>query len=295
MKLDWSKLGTQLALRGSTASSLAAFKKRNDDARRKVQTLSEAPQTVDFAHYRSLLKNQAVIDEIEGAFKTFKPVTYDVNKQLGAIEQFEKMAMRNAEETKGKVEVELRSLDKALGDIEDARPWEETTVDEIVAAAPEIDEYVARLVKKGKWMPPGYYVSFADILHIFPFFWFWWAVLTSLCRRNSRIIRSCRHGSHFSLPHHTSHLKTMFIVALALLYEDPRFQTCHTLLRRAERYHIHYGSGSYARTTRRRNRVSLERGFSSLAFPLKSEHIQAAKGQRPFPEGSRSMRGLFVC
>lgn len=160
MKLDWSKLGTQLGLRGSTASSLAAFKKRNDDARRKVQTLSEAPQTIDFGHYRSLLKNQSVIDEIEGHFKSFKPVTYDVNKQLSAIEQFEKVAMRNAEETKEKVEVELRSLEKALGDIEGARPWEETTVDEIVAAAPEIDEYVTRLVKKGKWMPPGYHVSF---------------------------------------------------------------------------------------------------------------------------------------
>jgi F-type H+-transporting ATPase subunit d len=159
MKLDWSKLGTQLGLRGSTASSLAAFKKRNDDARRKVQSLSETPQTIEFGHYRSVLKNQSVIDEIEGHFKSFKPVTYDVNKQLQAIEQFEKVAMRNAEETKEKVEVELRSLEKALGDIEGARPWEETTVNEIVAAAPEIDEYVERMVKKGRWMPPGYYVS----------------------------------------------------------------------------------------------------------------------------------------
>lgn len=159
MKLDWSKLPTQLGLRGSTASSLSAFKKRNDDVRRKVQALSEAPQTVDFAYYRSILKNQSIIDEIEGHFKSFKPVTYDVNKQLASIEQFEKVAIRNAEETKQKVEVELRSLEKALGDIEGARPWEETTVDEIAAAAPEIDEYVARLVKKGKWMPPGYYVG----------------------------------------------------------------------------------------------------------------------------------------
>jgi F-type H+-transporting ATPase subunit d len=129
MKLDWSKFGAQLGLRGSTASSLAAFKKRNDDARRKVQALSDTPQTVDFGYYRSILKNQSIIDEIEGHFKSFKPVTYDVNKQLGAIEQFEKVAMLNAQETKEKVEVELRSLEKALGDIEGARPWEETTVD----------------------------------------------------------------------------------------------------------------------------------------------------------------------
>lgn len=53
----------------------------------------------------------------------------------------------------------MRSLEKALGDIEGARPWEETTVDEVVEAAPEIDKYTEELVKKGRWMPPGYEVS----------------------------------------------------------------------------------------------------------------------------------------
>ena len=159
MKLDWSKLQTSLGLRGSTASSLAAFKKRNDDARRKVQVLQDQPQNVDFGHYRSLLKNTAVIDEIENHFKSFKPKTYDVNKQIKAIESFEQVAMKNAEETKGKVEVELRSLEKALGDIEGARPWDETTTEEVVKAAPEIEEYTRQLVKKGRWMPPGYLVK----------------------------------------------------------------------------------------------------------------------------------------
>ena len=100
-----------------------------------------------------------MIDEIENHFKTFKPATYDVRKQLGAIEQFERVAVKNAEETRDKVGVELGRLEKALGDIEGARPWDETTVDEIVEAAPEIDQYVEGMVAKGRWMPPGYYVS----------------------------------------------------------------------------------------------------------------------------------------
>jgi len=163
MKLDWSKLQSSLGLRGTTASSLQAFKKRNDDARRKLQVLQDQPQTVDFGHYRSLLKNTAVIDEIENHYKNFKPKTYDVNKQIKAIESFEQVAMKNAEETKGKVEVELRSLEKALGDIEGARSWDETTVDEVVQAAPEIDEYTEKLVKKGRWMPPGYQEKFPNL------------------------------------------------------------------------------------------------------------------------------------
>ena len=124
-----------------------------------MQVLSDQPTSVDFGYYRSVLKNTAVIDEIEQHFKSFQPKTYDVNKQLKQIEAFEQVAMKNAEETKGKVEVELRSLEKALGDIEGARGWDETTVDEIAKAAPEIDEYTERLVKKGRWMPPGYLVS----------------------------------------------------------------------------------------------------------------------------------------
>lgn len=158
-KLDWSKIGTQLGLRGSTASSLSAFKKRNDDARRKVQELSQQPQTVDFAYYRGILQNQKVIDEIEQYYKTFSPKTYDVSKQIKAIESFEQVAIKNAQDTADKVQVELRSLEQALSNISETRQWDEITVDEVVQAAPEIDKYTEELVKKGRWMPPGYQVS----------------------------------------------------------------------------------------------------------------------------------------
>ena len=151
-------MSTSLGLRGQTATALASFKKRNDEARRRVQQLSEQPQSVDFAHYRGILKNTQVIDEIEQYYKTFQPKTYDVSKQIKAIESFEQVALKNAEETKSKVEVELKSLEKALGDIEGARAWEDTTVDEVAEAAPEIDKYTEELVKKGRWMPPGYQV-----------------------------------------------------------------------------------------------------------------------------------------
>ncbi|KPI40812.1 ATP synthase subunit d, mitochondrial [Cyphellophora attinorum] len=162
-KLDWTKLPTQLSLRGSTATSLSNFKKRNDDARRRVQQLQDQPTSVDFSYYRSVLKNTAVIDEIESYFKSFKPKTYDVEKQVRSIEAFEQVAVKNAEETKGKVEVELKSLEKALGDIEGARGWDELTVDDIAKVSPEIDEYTEKLVSKGRWMPPGYYDKFPNL------------------------------------------------------------------------------------------------------------------------------------
>jgi hypothetical protein len=93
-----------------------------------VIQLSEQPSKVDFAHYRSILKNQAVVDEIEKHFNSFKPATYDVGRQIKAIEAFEAQALKNAEETKGRVDLELKDLEKTLKNIEEARPFEDLTV-----------------------------------------------------------------------------------------------------------------------------------------------------------------------
>jgi hypothetical protein len=141
-------------------AGLQAFKKRHDDARRKVQLLSEQPTKVDFAHYRSVLKNQAVVDEIERRFNAFQPATYDLSRQLKAIEAFEVEAIKNAEATKHKVDLELRDLEKTLKNIESARPFDQLTVDDVAAAEPSIDEKTTQLVSKGRWSVPGYKVRF---------------------------------------------------------------------------------------------------------------------------------------
>lgn len=75
-----------------------------------------------------MLKNQAVIDEIEAAYKAFKPKTYDVSKTLAAIETFEAAAVKNAETTKGKVDAELQDLSMTLKNISEARSFDELTV-----------------------------------------------------------------------------------------------------------------------------------------------------------------------
>jgi len=128
LKIEWAKISSSLGLKGQTAASLQAFKKRNEDARRKVVVLHDTPREIDFAHYRSLLKNQAVIDEIEAAFKSFKPKSYDVSKTIAAIESFEAAAVKNAETTKSKVDAELQDLSMTLKNISEARSFDELTV-----------------------------------------------------------------------------------------------------------------------------------------------------------------------
>ncbi|KAF2669055.1 mitochondrial ATP synthase [Microthyrium microscopicum] len=163
LKLDWTRLGTQLGLKGNTANSLSAFKKRHDDALRKVRHLKEQPQNVDFAQYRGLLKNSAVINEIEQQFKNFKPATYDVGRQIKAIEAFEAQAVKSAEETKVVVDQELKDLDKTLKNIEEARPFDQLTVDDVAEAQPEIDQRTEQLVSKGRFEVPKYDEKFGNL------------------------------------------------------------------------------------------------------------------------------------
>ena len=75
-----------------------------------------------------------MVDEIEGQVKSFKPKSYDVERQLKAIEAFEVQAVKSAEATKGKVDGELRDLEKTLRNIEEARPFDDLTVVSILEA-----------------------------------------------------------------------------------------------------------------------------------------------------------------
>lgn len=60
-----------------------------------MQTVyAEQPTTVDFGHYRSVLKNKAIVDEAEKLLREFKPVTYDVQEHIKAIDAFEAKAVR---------------------------------------------------------------------------------------------------------------------------------------------------------------------------------------------------------
>jgi hypothetical protein len=75
---------------------LSSFRKRAADARLQNSTYKSASTTIDFEHYRSILKNKDVVAEGEKLFKSFKPADYDVQAQLKAIAAFEGKAVSSA-------------------------------------------------------------------------------------------------------------------------------------------------------------------------------------------------------
>ncbi|KAF9950863.1 ATP synthase d subunit [Mortierella alpina] len=161
--IDWTKLSTSLGLKTETVAALSAFRKRNEEARRVLSDLKEQKTAVDFAHYRKVLKNQAVIDQVEKSFKAFKPTSYDVQAQIKSIETVEAKALERAKFTATKVESELADLEATLKNIETSRPIDELTVDDVLKSRPEIAEKVDALLSKSKWETKGYNDKFGYV------------------------------------------------------------------------------------------------------------------------------------
>ncbi|KDQ06241.1 hypothetical protein BOTBODRAFT_39713 [Botryobasidium botryosum FD-172 SS1] len=161
--LDWARIYSSLGLGKETIATLQAFRKRHTEALRIHDQLASQPSTIDIARYRSVIKNQAIVDEAENILKSFKPVTYDVSAHVKAIESFEAKAVVTAEQTAKKIDEELANLKATLDNIEQSRPFEDLTVDDVANARPEITKAVETMMKKGKWTVPGYKEKFGDL------------------------------------------------------------------------------------------------------------------------------------
>ncbi|PWN52010.1 putative ATP7-F1F0-ATPase complex, FO D subunit [Violaceomyces palustris] len=161
--LDFTKIYSSLGLGKQSVAQVQAFRKRAEDAKRALTLLKDQPTTVDFAHYESILKNKDVVNQAKKIINEFKPVSYDVAAQLKAIDAFEAKATEQAEATSAKIQAELKDLKATLKNIEDARPFDQLSVDDVVAARPEIAKTVEEMVKKGKWTTPGYDEKFGNL------------------------------------------------------------------------------------------------------------------------------------
>jgi hypothetical protein len=73
--------------------ALQAFGKHHSDVQRITGQLNTQPTMVDLAHYCSILKNKAIVDEVEKVLHNFKPVMYNVSGHVNAIETLETKAM----------------------------------------------------------------------------------------------------------------------------------------------------------------------------------------------------------
>lgn len=163
-KINWVKIVPQLGLAGQTASSLTAFKKRNDEAKKNLYELKQHATEVPFSAYASKLKNDSIVSTIQKDLSSFKASEVDLKKQLNVIEAFEAKAIENAKATESLVLAELAELEKTLDNIESARAFDQLTVEDVVKARPDVEDKVQDMVSKGRFEVPGYKEKFGDLV-----------------------------------------------------------------------------------------------------------------------------------
>ncbi|BGP55759.1 hypothetical protein JCM8202_005676 [Rhodotorula sphaerocarpa] len=161
--VEWSRITSKLGLGKQALNELSAFRTRASAARAANSAVKDQKTTVDFEHYRQVLKNKDIVAEGEKLFQSFKAVDYDVQAQLKAIAAFEAKAVASAKDAATKVESELGDLKSTLKNIEDARPFDQLTLDDVAKARPEITKTVENMVSKGKWTVPGYTEKFGNL------------------------------------------------------------------------------------------------------------------------------------
>ncbi|KAJ7499340.1 ATP synthase d subunit [Mycena latifolia] len=161
--VDFTRIYTTLGLGKETIAALQAFRKRHSEAQRLQQQYASEPTTVDIAHYRSVLRNQSIVDEAEKLLNSFKPITYDVDGHVKAIEAFEAKAVASAQAMEEKIDVEVKELQATLANIEEARPFEELTSFDVGDAHPRLVQVMETMMKKGKFTVPGYSEKFGDL------------------------------------------------------------------------------------------------------------------------------------
>ncbi|KZO93255.1 mitochondrial ATP synthase [Calocera viscosa TUFC12733] len=161
--LDWTRIYGSLNLGKETVAALQEFRKRSYEASRAHAQLSAQPTTVDFAHYRAIVRNKAVVDECEKVLREFKPKEVDLAAWTKSIDSFEGKAVESAQATEANVVQEVKKLEQTLANIKEARPFEDLTVDDVLAARPEVEKSLNVMFSKGKFSVPGYKEKFGDL------------------------------------------------------------------------------------------------------------------------------------
>ncbi|ORX73555.1 mitochondrial ATP synthase [Linderina pennispora] len=153
--INWPVVSSVLSKHTEITKSLGSFRKAYEEAERQLTVLKEADRPVDFAHYRSVLKNKEIVDKLEKLANAQKVAKVDLAEQLKTIAAFEAKAVASAELYVKETEANLN--------IETARPITQLTVDDVVKAKPEVVQRTEEMVKKGQFTVEGYDERFPNL------------------------------------------------------------------------------------------------------------------------------------
>jgi F-type H+-transporting ATPase subunit d len=154
MQIFYSHQTRPTKMRSETLKKIAQFKQKQTALLKMKQDL-----LVTLPSYN--LQNKQVLKNAQEALERFTPTKLDISQELNTLSKLRVQAVQDAQKTQEMLAKEMTELQLLLKDIEEARPIDQLTVDDI-AKASDLDEKVEKMAKRGQWKVPGYYEKFGE-------------------------------------------------------------------------------------------------------------------------------------
>lgn len=149
--LNWTKV--LLKCSPNVRKTILETRAHHEDLRRQISEIKQSMPKLDFGVYRQTLPKEMakIVDESENQFKSYKPPKIDVNSSIKELEQERDLKIKMSQEFIINLESRVDQLKSQLHKLENAKPVDEITVEDVYEMHPELREQVHEAIKNDHW------------------------------------------------------------------------------------------------------------------------------------------------
>jgi len=148
-RLDWAALSSKVTS-DAGKMELGALRATYSEIQKSVASAPSSTPSVDWAKWKSTIKTPGVV---EGFEKAFAGVNVPQMEDSFSAEMDAKFAtaISNAEGLAASSTARIAELEAQLDELDNAKNWSEVTVEEELAANPEIAAEIEAEIEQNKW------------------------------------------------------------------------------------------------------------------------------------------------
>ena len=149
--LNWTKILSKCS--PNVRKTLLETRAYHEDLRRQISEIKQGMPKVDFGVYRQTLPKlmSKIVDEAESQFKAYKPPKIDVKSSINELEQERDLKIRLSQEFIINLESKVDKFKSQLNKLENSKPVDELTVEDVYEMHPEFREQVYEAIRNDHW------------------------------------------------------------------------------------------------------------------------------------------------
>ena len=147
--MDWNALAGKVSSDAARAE-VSRLRELHGDLVSQAKAYEGAPEPIDFAHYRNVIKTPGIVDTVENAYNALTLPQF-VNEVAGEADEAYKTLVSEAESAMNASAARLEELEAMIADAKTQVTTKETTVDEVLQRYPEIAKEIDQEIKEHEW------------------------------------------------------------------------------------------------------------------------------------------------